>query len=240
MIIVEILKTLYQNSDIIIFDEPSAVLTPIEVEELLATIKKLAESGKSIILITHKLNEVMSVADRIVVMRAGEVVATLNKNDTNQQELAMLMIGRRIVELELPEVNVTDEVLKVSNLTVGNIYGKKSLDNVSLSVCKGEIVGIAGVSGNGQSDLIKCISGLNQNYQGTILINGKDVSNKSVNAIRKAGETHIPEDRYYWGSAKGATLSDNYLMGPHESDEYTKYGFLKKSKIEEKTRVDSK
>ena len=233
---VEILKTLYQNSDIIIFDEPSAVLTPLEVEELLATIKKLAESGKSIILITHKLNEVMSVADRIVVMRAGEVVATLNKNDTNQQELSMMMIGRRIVELELPEVNVTDEVLKVSNLTVGNIYGKKSLDNVSLSVCKGEIVGIAGVSGNGQSDLIKCISGLNQNYQGTILINGKDVSNKSVNAIRKAGETHIPEDRYYWGSAKGATLSDNYLMGQHESDEYTKYGFLKKSKIDEKTR----
>ena len=232
---VEILKTLYQNSDIIIFDEPSAVLTPIEVDELLTTIKNLASTGKSIILITHKLNEIMSVADRIVVMRAGEVVATVNKADTNQDELSELMIGRHTIDLQLPEVKVGKEVLKVSNLSCINSIGKKTLDDVNITVCQGEIVGIAGVSGNGQTDLIKCISGINQNYQGKIEICGQDVSNQSVNIIRKAGETHIPEDRYFWGSAKNASLSDNFLMGQHESKNFNKKGFLKSKKIVEKT-----
>lgn len=245
---VEILKTLYQNADIIIFDEPSAVLTPGEVDDLLQTMKKLSESGKSIILITHKLNEVMAVADRITVMRTGRVIDTVNKSDTSIEELSYMMIGRHTNEPILNQLKPGNTLLNVSNVTLGSPTGKKVLRDVSLHVDEGEIVGIAGVSGNGQSELVRCIVGLERGYEGRIEICDKDVSNQNVETIRKAGLSHIPEDRYLWGSATEATISDNFLMGEENDQKFSNHGILKQKAIDEfadrmileyKVKVDS-
>ena len=229
---VEILKTLYQNADIIIFDEPSAVLTPGEVDDLLKTMKNLAKAGKSLIIITHKLNEVMEVADRVVVMRAGVVVGRVNKADTSTEELSYMMIGRQLMNLDIVPVEKGRTLLSVNNLSMANESGKKVLDNVSLHVEAGEIVGIAGVSGNGQSELIRCITGLQREYEGTITVDGTDVSNKTVDVVRKAGLSYIPEDRYMWGSAVEASLSDNLLMGEEDSEAYSRNGILKQNEID--------
>jgi len=223
---IEILKILHQNADILIFDEPSSVLTPIEVEELLNTMKRLSKMGKSIILITHKLGEVMEVADRIVVMRAGEVVAERRKEETSVEELSYFMIGRQLTTPAIEDVKVGNEVLSVKNLSKIDASGKKVLDNINISVRGGEIVGIAGVSGNGQSELVKCITGLDTDYTGKIHVCGADVTNKGVEYIRKAGLAHIPEDRYYWGSAKEATIAENALMGDEDSKRFSKNGLL--------------
>ena len=228
---VEILKTLYQNADIIIFDEPSAVLTPGEVDELLSTMKALAKNGKSLILITHKLNEVMEVADRVTVMRAGKVVGTVNKNETSTDELSYMMIGRHTANLNIPKINTGRTLLEVKGLSMGNASGKKVLNDVNFHVDEGEIVGIAGVSGNGQSEMIRCISGLETQYEGEVIVCGNDVSNKNVSVIRKAGLSHIPEDRYLWGSASQASLSDNFLMGEEDSPLYSNKGVLKHKQI---------
>ncbi len=211
---VEILKTLYQNADIIIFDEPSAVLTPIEVDELLKTMKQLAKLGKSLIIITHKLHEVMEVADRVVVMRLGQVVAEKLKKDTSVEELSYLMVGRQIANRVIPEKKTKD-----------------ILNKVNLHIKKGEIVGIAGVSGNGQSELIRCITGLEKIDSGNVIINGNDITNKTVMNIREAGIAHIPEDRYMWGSAKEATLAENALMGYEDNKEFSKKGILNINKV---------
>lgn len=229
---VEILKTLYQNADIIIFDEPSAVLTPNEIDELLQTMKRLAAAGKSLILITHKLNEVMAVADRITVMRNGRLVSTVAKATTTVDELSYLMIGRHTANLDIETQPQGQRLLDVKDLTMGSDLGKKVLDKVSLYVDAGEIVGIAGVSGNGQSDLVKCITGLQQEYEGTVTVCGQNVSSKGVAAVRQAGLSHIPEDRYLWGSAKDATLADNLLMGRQHDPQFSRHGILSQKKID--------
>ena len=208
---VEILKTLYQNADIIIFDEPSAVLTPIEVDELLKTMKQLAKMGKSLIIITHKLHEVMEVADRVVVMRLGQVVAEKLKKDTSVEELSYLMVGRQIANRVIPEKETKEVLLEVKDLTL--------------------IVGIAGVSGNGQSELIRCITGLEKVDGGKVTIDKKDITNKTVMNIREAGIAHIPEDRYMWGSAPEATLAENALMGFEDTKEFSKRGILNIQKV---------
>ena len=228
---VEILKTLYQNADIIIFDEPSAVLTPIEVDELLKTMKQLAKLGKSLIIITHKLHEVMEVADRVVVMRLGEVVAEKLKKDTSIEELSYLMVGRQIANRVIPEREAKEQLLEVKNLTLKGEHNKNILNNVNLHIKKGEIVGIAGVSGNGQSELIRCITGLDKVDSGNVIINKKDITNNTVMGIREAGIAHIPEDRYMWGSAPEATLAENALMGYEDSEEFSKKGILNINKV---------
>lgn len=228
---VEILKTLYQSADIIIFDEPSAVLTPIEVDELLKTMKQLAKLGKSLIIITHKLHEVMEVADRVVVMRLGEVVAEKLKKDTSIEELSYLMVGRQIANRVIPEKETKEQLLEVKNLTLKGEHNKNILNNVNLHIKKGEIVGIAGVSGNGQSELIRCITGLDKVDSGNVIINKKDITNNTVMGIREAGIAHIPEDRYMWGSAPEATLAENALMGYEDSEEFSKKGILNINKV---------
>ncbi len=223
---VEILKVLYQDADIIIFDEPSAVLTPIEVEELLKTMKYLASLGKSLIIITHKLDEVMTVADRIVVMRTGEVVDEKMKVDTSIEELSEAMIGRQIVTRQIVEKEQGERLLEVKNLFLQDETGKKVLNGINLHVNSGEIVGIAGVSGNGQSELIRCITGLQNSDSGAVLINNQDITNKKVYEIREAGIAHIPEDRYLWGSAKEASLVENALIGFEDTPKFSKHGIL--------------
>ena len=224
---IEILKVLFQQVDIIIFDEPSAVLAPQEIDNFLQTVLDLKKAGKSIILITHKLNEVMAVADYVTVMRNGKVVKKMPKYETSIEELSYLMVGHHLEEREIEEIEPEEEILAVSNLTKTSPDGVKLLDDVNISVRRGEIVGIAGVSGNGQSELIQCISGLEHADSGKIVLNGIDVTNASVSAIREAGCACIPEDRYYWGSAAEASLEENCIMYHYQrKSELMKNGFL--------------
>lgn len=229
----EILKVLYHGADIIILDEPTAVLTPLEIKELLSSIKHLAKQGKSIILITHKLGEVLEVADRITVLRQGKVTGTLNAVDTSVEELSRLMVGRDIIGVQRTDQRRGDVVLNVERLFLRGNKGKPALDHVSFQVHAGEIVGVAGVSGNGQSELIQVISGLTHTDSGKVVLMDQDISSHSVNEIRRIGLAHIPEDRYQWGSAKEATVEENGMMGHYKNDADMKgkAGLLNKTRI---------
>lgn len=232
---VEILKILYQNAEIIIFDEPSAVLTPLEVDALLETMRQLAAAGKSIVVITHKLQEVMAVSDRVYVMRQGEVVAERKTADTNIEELAFLMVGRQIVNRVIKPVHAEKTLLETKDLRLTE-DGREVLKGIDIHVDAGEIVGIAGVSGNGQSELINCITGLTPVTGGQVLVQGQDVTNRSVRAIRDAGLAHIPEDRYVWGSAPEGTLEENALMGRQDERPFSRWGLVRNKRIREYAR----
>ena len=225
---IEILKVLYQGAEIIILDEPTAVLTPLEVTEFLKTVRYLADQGKSVILITHKLREVMEAADHITVLRNGKMTGTFAKKETNIDQLAQRMVGRELRELTSRVKLNGAPLLEVKDVTVKEKEEKPLLNDVSFTVNHGEIVGIAGVSGNGQSELLQVISGLRKTEQGSVLLDGKDVTNQSVKAIRDKGLSHIPEDRYLWGAAKDATVDEVALMGFYNQPEYKKLSFLKK------------
>lgn len=234
---VEILKVLYQNAEIIIFDEPSAVLTPQEVDELLITIKNLSEMGKSIIIITHKLNEVMAVADRVLVMRRGQYVKELDKKDTNVEELSYLMVGRSIANQEIENIEAGDKILEVKDLVLkAKDNDKNILDNININVRQGEIVGIAGVSGNGQTNLINVLTGLEKADSGEIILNGTDVFAKKVKEIRDSGMACIPEDRYLSGCAADANLLETAMMGHHRKTEFAKKGLIKHKESREFTQ----
>ena len=227
---VEILKILYQSAEIIIFDEPSAVLTPLEVESLLETIKSLAASGKSIVLITHKLQEVMAVADRIYVMRGGKVVAERLREETDMDELAYLMIGHHPALREVPPSNPGEVLLEARGLSLHREH-RDILKDINLHVNAGEVVGIAGVSGNGQTELEMCLTGLLKPTGGQVFLQGKDVTDKSVKEHREGGMAYISEDRYLWGSASEGTLSENVLMAKETRPEFNRRGFLKNKAI---------
>lgn len=225
---IEILKVLYQGADIIILDEPTAVLTPLEVDELLTTIRFLAGQGKSIIMITHKLREVMKVADQITVLRNGRVAGHVQKTETTVDELAQMMVGRDLKELADRTQLKGDVLFEVKGLTIGDKNSKPVLDKVSLTVHRGEVLGIAGVSGNGQSELIQAISGLKAVDQGSIILRGKNLTGTTVAFRREAGLSHIPEDRYLWGAAKEATIIDTGLMGYYKQKKFNKRLILNK------------
>ena len=229
---VEILKILYQNAKIIIFDEPSAVLTPLEVEALLDTLRGLAKAGKSIVLITHKLQEVMAVSDRVYVMRQGRVVAERMAADTNMEELAMLMVGHPLASYDIDPPKPGDTLLETKGLGLTE-NGRHVLTDISLRVNAGEIVGIAGVSGNGQSELIRCITGLAKSTAGQVLVGGRDVTNRSVREIRDAGLAHISEDRYVWGSAPEGSLEENTLMSRQDEAPFSRRGIVNPKAIRE-------
>ncbi|MFD0588216.1 ABC transporter ATP-binding protein [Paenibacillus sp. GCM10027627] len=226
---VEILKVLYQGAEIIILDEPTGVLTPLEVKELLNAIKTLAAAGKSFIIISHKLQEIMEVADRITVLRDGKVTGTVDAADTDEEQLSRLMVGRQLEKLSRERMDTGGTVLEVSSLTVRGNRTKPALDSVSLQVREGEILGIAGISGNGQSELLQAISGLLRPDEGSVKLQGREVSGASVGSIRAGGLAHIPEDRYQWGVSKEADVMENGLMG--HTIRHRKYGFLRQSGI---------
>lgn len=225
---VEILKVLYQGAEIIILDEPTGVLTPIEVKELLAAIKELAKQGKSFVIISHKLQEIMEVADRITVLRDGKLTGTVLASETNEEQLSKMMVGRDLVQLGRASSATGAKVLEAQGLTVRGAKTKPLLDGVSLTVNAGEIVGIAGISGNGQSELLQVLSGLSLPDEGTVKLLGQDVTGATVSKIRATGLAHIPEDRYLWGVSKEADVTENGMMG--HTGKLSKNGIIRKGK----------
>lgn len=231
---VEILKMLYRDAEILIFDEPTAVLTPQEIEELMKIMKNLAAEGKSIIFITHKLNEIMKVADRCTVLRRGQCIGTVNVNDVTIEEMAEMMVGRKVsFELNKKPAEVKETILEVSNLTVVNAEGKEAVKNVSFTVRRGEIVCIAGIDGNGQSELLQAITGLLEPKQGVIKFKGKDITHESIRNRTLAGIGHIPEDRHRYGLVLDFTLAQNLILQTYFEPRFQNHGFFKFDAIED-------
>ena len=229
---VEILKVLHQGASIVILDEPTGALTPLEVEWLLKAIKGLSKQGISFILISHKLQEVMEAADRITVLRDGRVTGTVAPGETDPAGLSRMMVGRELVPFRKMPLQPGRDVLDARGVTVkGPKGGKVLLDRIGFRVRAGEIVGVAGISGNGQSELIQAIAGLRRIDEGRIVLDGKDVTRAEPMAIREAGLGHIPEDRYLWGAAKEETVADNGVMG-HQGI-FSRGGLLRQGKIRE-------
>lgn len=224
---VEILKTLYRGAEILIFDEPTAVLTPQEIKELIGIMKTLIKEGKSIILITHKLKEIMEVCDRVTVIRKGEGIGTVNVAETNPNELAALMVGREVLfTTQKKEAVPAEEVLKIEDLVVKDSRNVTVIDSLNLSVKAGEIVGIAGVDGNGQSELIEAITGLMTSESGSILLNGKDIRNQRPRQITEAGVGHIPQDRHKHGLVLDFPVGENMVLQTYYQKPYSKKGVL--------------
>ncbi len=230
----EILKMLYRENEILIFDEPTAVLTPQEITELMAIMKNLAKEGKSILFISHKLNEIMEVADRCTVLRKGRYIATVDVDKTSVEELSSLMVGRNVsFHIEKPEPKIGDIVLSVRDLTMtSKIHKKDVVRDVSFDVRAGEIVCIAGIDGNGQTELVHGLTGLEAVKTGSISLCGKEISHSSIRKRSTSGMSHIPEDRHKHGLVLDYSLENNLVLQRYfESDFTNKLGFLKKKNI---------
>jgi simple sugar transport system ATP-binding protein len=234
---VEILKTLYRGADILIFDEPTAVLTPQEVDELIEIMKNLVKEGKTIIFITHKLKEILKACDRCTVIRRGKVIDTVDVKDTNEKTLASLMVGREIsFEVKKKEQEAGEPVLKVTDLVVEGTQGKDLIQGLSLEVRAGEVVGIAGVDGNGQSELIEAITGLRRVKSGKIELCGQDITNQRPRRITEAGLAHIPEDRHKHGLVLDFSLSENMILQTYYKEPFAKGWAIQYEKVGEYAR----
>ncbi len=227
---VEILKALYRGAEILILDEPTGVLTPAEADHLFRILKQLKEQGKTVVLITHKLREIMAITDTVSVMRQGTMVATRETSKTTVEELAELMVGRRVLlRVEKGEAEAGAVKLSVRNLTVKDQRGVTMVDDVSLDVRAGEIVGIAGVAGNGQSELLEAISGIRRAVSGTVMLDGKPIDVTGVadpGELRDRGLAHVPEDRHHVGLVLAFEEHENSILGYHDKQRFLKGPFL--------------
>lgn len=224
---VEILKALYRGAEILILDEPTGVLTPAEADHLFRVLRQLKEQGKTVVLITHKLREIMAITDSVSVMRRGEMVATRKTSETSVEELAELMVGRRVLlRVEKGETTPGDVLLSIRNLTVKDSRGVTMVDDVSLDVRAGEIVGIAGVAGNGQSELLEAIAGIRKPSSGEIWVDGQKVDRPDPAILRKLGLAHIPEDRHHMGLVLKFEEYENSILGYHHDERYGRGPFL--------------
>ncbi len=225
---VEILKILYRNADILIFDEPTAVLTPQEIDELLAIFSRLKSEGKTILFITHKLREIKAAATRCTVLRRGKYIDTVDVSKTGEAELAEKMVGRAVsFRVEKKAAAPGDTVLKIEDLTVTGSKGAAAVSDLSLEVRAGEIVGIAGVDGNGQSELVAAISGLLPVKSGRIFLKGKDIAGESIRARNEAGLGLVPEDRHKHGLILNFRLDENLILKSFRKEPYSgRLGFL--------------
>ena len=209
---VEIIKTLYRGAEIVILDEPTAVLTPQETVKFFEILNSMREDGKSIIFISHKLKEVMEISDRITVMRDGKFIATVDKEDTNINELAKLMVGREVfLNIERKEAVVGKTMLEIEDLWTSGEKELSKIRGISLKIKEGEILGIAGIDGNGQSELIEAITGLRKIEKGKVILDDEDITGKSPLSIRRGGMAHIPEDRNLRGLNRGLSIRDNMI-----------------------------
>ena len=225
---VEILKTLYRNARIIIFDEPTAVLTPQEIDELMQILRRLTTEGKTIVLITHKLKEIKAVADRCTVLRRGKAVGTVEVASVSEQQLAEMMVGRAVqFELDKQPASIGEVVLAVRGLAVADSTGALKVKDFSVDVHRGEIVGIAGVDGNGQTELLYGLTGLSPVMAGTIMLNGEDITHLSIRKRIELGLGHIPEDRQKHGLVSEFTISENCVLKDYYKAPYSnRYGLL--------------
>jgi ABC-type uncharacterized transport system ATPase subunit len=215
---VELLKALYRHARVLILDEPTAVLTPQEVDEFFAILRGMRQQGKTVVIITHKLSEVLAISDEVTVMRDGRVVGRLQTKETNAAELARLMVGREVLlRVEKPEADVGTIELSVKNLSVSSSDGTKRVNGVSFEVRKGEILGIAGVEGNGQTELIEALAGLvpAAHVAGEIYLERRDITHVDARSRRELGIAHIPEDRHRRGLLLDFTLAENSILGVH-------------------------
>ena len=224
----EILKMLYRDNEILIFDEPTAVLTPQEIEELMLIMKNLAAEGKSILFISHKLNEIMEVSDRVTVLRKGKCVGTVNTKDTNKQELSNMMVGRPVqLVVDKEPAKPTDVVLRVENMCVASKRRKSNaVNNVSFEVRRGEIVCIAGIDGNGQSEFVWGLTGLEPLSGGKIFLEGRETEHLPI-SVRNENMSHIPEDRHKHGLVLDFTLEQNLVLETFKEPRFSKGGFIK-------------
>ncbi|KZE09668.1 ABC transporter ATP-binding protein [Priestia aryabhattai] len=234
---VEILKTLYRGADILIFDEPTAALTPQEITELIQIMKKLIQEGKSIILITHKLKEIMSVCDRCTIIRKGVGVGTVNVRETNPDELAALMVGREVhFKTEKKTATPKEAVLTIKELVVVDSRGVEAVSSLDLSVRAGEIVGIAGVDGNGQTELIEAITGLRKIKSGSVTLKNQELSTLSTRKITESGVGHIPQDRHKHGLVLDYTIGENIGLQTYYQKPMSKSGILNYKELYKKAK----
>ena len=232
----EILKALYRGAHILILDEPTAVLTPQETEELFEQLKLLRENGHTIIFISHKLNEVKALCNRMTILRDGKTMGTYEISDLDEQEISRLMVGRDVsLNIEKEEMEFGKNVFSVKDLVYVDQFGKTRLDHVSFTIKEGQILGIAGIDGNGQSELVEAIVGTLKQQQGTITMNGKDISNAPVLARQETGISHVSEDRMKFGTAPKLSLEDNAISKVYYTDKLKTHGLLDSKKISEFT-----
>lgn len=234
---VEILKTLYRGADILIFDEPTAVLTPAEIQELMSIMRNLVKEGKSIILITHKLDEIRAVADRVTVIRRGKSIQTVNVAGATSQDLAEMMVGRSVSFTTAKKASEPkDVVLSIKNLEVDENRGVPAVKGLSLDVRAGEIVGIAGIDGNGQSELIQAITGLRKAKSGSIMVKNQEVTHLTSRKITELSVGHVPEDRHRDGLVLDLSLAENTALQTYYKEPLSKNGILNYTKINEYAR----
>lgn len=235
---VEILKTLYRGTNVLILDEPTAVLTPQEIKELIEIMNSLIKEGKSIILITHKLKEIMQVCDRCTVIRKGKGIETVNVNDTNVTELASLMVGREInFNTDKTEANPKENVLTISDLSVRDVRKVTIVKELNLDVRAGEIVGIAGVDGNGQMELIEAITGLRKAESGSVSVSNQDITNLKPRKVTESGVGHIPQDRQKHGLVLDFSIGENIVLQTYYHKPFSNYKILSFKAIYEKARA---
>ncbi len=234
---VEILKMLYRNAEILIFDEPTAVLTPQEISELMDIMRRLVKEGKSIILITHKLKEIKAVADRCTIIRRGKYIDTVDVEDASEEVLASLMVGREVsFVVEKEDANPKESVLKITGLVVKDSRDLNAVNGLCLEVRAGEILGIAGVDGNGQSELIEALTGLRKIESGKIELLGHDVTNTNVRKRTEIGLGHIPQDRHKHGLVLDFKLAENLVLQTYYMQPYSKNGILNAEEIKKKAQ----
>ncbi len=235
---VEILKMLYRDAEILIFDEPTAVLTPQEIHELMKIMKELVSEGKSIVLITHKLKEIKEVSDKCTVLRKGRYIGTVDVKDTTEEQMAEMMVGREVsFQVDKEEANPTDVVLSIKNLNVINNRKLQAVKNLSIDVKRGEIMCVAGIDGNGQSEFIEAITGLRKIESGSIMLNGKEISGMTIRNRTLEGIGHIPEDRHKHGLVLDFTLEENMALQTYYKEPLSKNGLIN---FEERNKVSER
>lgn len=231
---VEILKMLYRNSDILIFDEPTAVLTPQEIDDLMNIMRNMIKEGKTILLITHKLKEIKAVADKCTVLRKGKGIGTVDVKNTSEQQMADMMVGRNVsFSVDKKPAKPGDVVLDIHDLCVKNSKGVLAVNGINLQVRAGEILGLAGIDGNGQSELVYALTGMQKVESGMILLKDEDITNKSIREHFDLGMSHIPEDRHKHGLILDFSLKNNMVVHEYDREPFAKMFIINKNKVEE-------
>lgn len=231
---VEILKMLYRNAEILIFDEPTAVLTPQEIHELMQIMRKLVTEGKTILLITHKLKEIKEVADVCTVLRRGKLIGTVPVSETSEARMAEMMVGRQVsFHVEKSPARPGETLLRIEHLNVKNAKGVLGVRDLSLEVRAGEVLGLCGIEGNGQTELVQAITGLTRPESGRIFLRDRDITHLSIKERTDAGIGHIPEDRQKHGLVLDFTLGENFIIHNYYEPPFARYGILNRKKIQE-------